>query len=103
MSNVSVVQPKKLSVCHWNAWPQPVAQVVAPTVRRPRTDQFCTMRLVLKNFAGKRRNWMNVPLAYAAEARLTQGPTMMSSSQLWTTKPPGPNAMLGSLAMVGVE
>ncbi len=45
---------------------------------------------------------MIVRTAVGVLARLTQGLTTMSSSQLRTTKLPGPKAIEGSLAIVGV-
>src|SRR5262245_38761025 len=102
MSKRSDCQPKNDRAFHCDECPQGLMQVCPSTLPRPRTDQLCTMRPVLKKLPGKRRNWSTVPLAVGVLAKVTQGLTMMSSSQFLTTKPPGPKAMLGSRARVGV-
>src|SRR5262245_38942248 len=63
-----------------------------------RTRQPCVIRLFANRLPAKRRNVSTVPTAEGVEARLTQGLTKMSSSQLWTTAWPGPNAMSGKNA-----
>src|SRR5262245_27597510 len=90
---------KLLSEFHCEAWPQP--ERPAPQATFARTDQFCTIRPVVKKLPAKRRNFRIVPLAVGVDAKLTHGPMTVSSSQFLITKPPGPNAMLGSLAIVG--
>ncbi len=85
MSKIKLCQAKKDSEFHWNAWPQPLTQACMLMLPLPRTDQFCTMRLLVKKLPGKRRNWSTVPLAAGVDARLTHGLTTMSSNQFRIT------------------
>ena len=66
----------------------------------PRTDQFWVIMPVENGLPAKRRHTSAVPVALGVLAKLAQGLTMMSSSQLWMTAEPGPKAMFGKVAIL---
>src|SRR5262245_6427314 len=108
MSNTVDTQVKLVSELNIDAWPQgetqsnesPGAGVsVLSRFVLARTRQPWTMLPFENRLPAKRRKESTVPVADGVVARLAHGLTKMSSSQLWTTAPPGPNAMSGKNAV----